>query len=461
MTIVYERQHGARRRTKIKRRRRRMVIGWVAFLFVGTLIAGAVAVFVGITSPRKAQSGVKLIVDTKNLMDTPFIYQREKYPTGCESVSAVMALQYLGQNITPEEFIDSYLPKGNAPYRNQEGELVGCDPREAFPGDPYSHLGWGCYSPVIEKAVNLAGAKEGITATAMTGQPLDALCEDYVEKGIPVIIIASIDMAPVHDGDTWTIEGTGETFTWLEPMHCVLLTGSDDKYYYVNDPLVGKNTPYPKELVAASYSAMGEQSVSVMIAAGDEMPAQKDESLLVLVNGNNPLPEDWSYTPVMIGEEQVDERIYDPLSAMIDAAAEEGITLWVASGYRSTQDQEAILSRAVENRQNQGMGEQEALENALRTIARPGYSEHHTGLAVDFGDVSREFEFTDAYGWLSAHSAEYGFVQRYKTEKSHITGIDNESWHYRYVGKEQAEEMERLDMCLEEYVDYLKNQEAQ
>ena len=104
------------------------------------------------------------------------------------------------------------------------------------------------------------------------------------------------------------------------------------------------------------------------------------------------------------------------------------------------------------------MSQEEAQELSLRTIARPGYSEHHTGLAVDLNDVSDNFEETEAYRWLQAHSADYGFVQRYRQDKVDITGIDNESWHYRYVGVEHAQEMNRLDLCLEEYVEYLKEQ---
>ena len=117
---------------------------------------------------------------------------------------------------------------------------------------------------------------------------------------------------------------------------------------------------------------------------------------------------------------------------------------------------QVILQRAVEENLGRGMGETLAEETALRTIAKPGHSEHHTGLAVDLNDVSDDFEETQAYRWLQAHAAEYGFIQRYRTDKSHITGIDNESWHYRYVGREHALAMERLDLCLEEYVAYLR-----
>lgn len=208
--------------------------------------------------------------------------------------------------------------------------------------------------------------------------------------------------------------------------------------------------------------SVGSSSVSVS-SSPTPSPTPADprlsDPLLVLVNSENPLPEGWHVTPKTIaGEEQVDESVYDDLSALLAAASEDNVTLWIASSYRSVELQQEILDRAVRERVSQeGMTEEAALEDALRTINRPGYSEHHTGLAVDFNDVSDDFEETEAYQWLEEHAAEYGFVQRYKKSKVAITGIDNESWHYRYVGKEYAQEMERLGLCLEEYRDYLKN----
>ena len=86
----------------------------------------------------------------------------------------------------------------------------------------------------------------------------------------------------------------------------------------------------------------------------------------------------------------------------------------------------------------------QALEDALRTIALPGHSEHQTGLALDFNDVSGDFALTEAYRWLQEHGAEYGFIQRYPAGKESVTGIAEESWHYRYVGRPHAQAMKRL-----------------
>lgn len=186
---------------------------------------------------------------------------------------------------------------------------------------------------------------------------------------------------------------------------------------------------------------------------------QLDDPMLVLVNEDVPLPDDWKVTPRMIDDEQVDLRMYEDLTAMIDAGAKEDVWFWIASGYRSVEQQEMILERAIEDNIKKGMNRKAAREEALKTIAEPGHSEHHTGLAVDLNDVSDDFEQTKAYRWLSEHAAEYGFVQRYQKDKVDITGIDNESWHYRYVGPEHAQEMKRLNLCLEEYVAYLWEKE--
>lgn len=183
---------------------------------------------------------------------------------------------------------------------------------------------------------------------------------------------------------------------------------------------------------------------------------QLSDPLLVLVNDRAPLPEDWSITPYLVNDEIVDLRMAQDYTAMEEAAAKEDVWFWVASGYRSVEEQQKVLEREIEKYEARGMTREEGEKEALRTIARPGCSEHHTGLAIDLNEVSDAFEETAAYRWLSLHAAEYGFVQRYRESKAEITGIDRESWHYRYVGRKYAQEMEKLDLCLEEYVEYLK-----
>ncbi len=208
---------------------------------------------VSIANDPLSQSG-------KLILDAPFLDQRPDFPTGCESVTAVMALQYYGVEMEPEEFISSYLPLGNAPYRNENGTLLGCDPRKAFPGDPRSEKGWGCYAGVIQKALEKAAGPD-FTVKELSGVSLSSLCEAYLEKGVPVLLWITIDMEKPVVGASWLLEDSDESFTWIEPMHCALLVGYDEKNYYFNDPMSGKSVPYTKERVETAYRGLGYQAV--------------------------------------------------------------------------------------------------------------------------------------------------------------------------------------------------------
>lgn len=125
----------------------------------------------------------------------------------------------------------------------------------------------------------------------------------------------------------------------------------------------------------------------------------------------------------------------------------------VVAGYRTREDQQALYDNAVATR-----GE----DHARAYLAEPGCSEHHTGLAVDFdlydvsSGTSSDFDGKGQYQWLLQHAWEYGFIQRYAPDKSELTGIAYESWHFRYVGVPHAWQMGQLGLCLEEYIDYLR-----
>ncbi len=117
---------------------------------------------------------------------------------------------------------------------------------------------------------------------------------------------------------------------------------------------------------------------------------------------------------------------------MKNAAAEDGITLEIVSGYRSYSDQEKLYNSYVE---------QYGQEEADTFSARPGYSEHQLGEAMDLNDVSQAFAETEAYSWLQEHAVEYGFILRYPQDKQDETGYIGEPWHYRYVGESLAKEL--------------------
>ena len=198
---------------------------------------------------------------------------------------------------------------------------------------------------------------------------------------------------------------------------------------------------------------------------GYMMPHQDPTDTLILVNKNNKAPA----VPVTLVKpdvqptrEAVSENIYmrpeaaAALEDLFEAAAQDGITLYATSGYRSYSTQKAIFERKLER-----MDEKQA--NA--SVAKPGYSEHQTGLAMDIeGETTKGTGLTEAFGespegiWAAEHCAEYGFIIRYPKGKTRITGYIYEPWHLRYVGKEAAAEITELGVTFEEYILALRSE---
>lgn len=205
---------------------------------------------------------LSMSIGAKKSINVPFINQRVKFPNGCESVSAVMAMQYFGIDITPEVFISKYLDMGKAPYV-RGGRWYGCDPREQFPGDPRNSSGWGCYPEVIKKAIDNMNP-QGVETHVLKDVPLATLCSEFIDNGIPVVFWGTIDMSAPYAHVTWTIEGTDSTHTWISPFHCLLLVGYDSYNYYFNDPWQGKNIPYPKDKVELAYSGIGREALVII-----------------------------------------------------------------------------------------------------------------------------------------------------------------------------------------------------
>lgn len=168
---------------------------------------------------------------------------------------------------------------------------------------------------------------------------------------------------------------------------------------------------------------------------------------VVLVNALNPVP-DWYHLDAVnvVDYHDVDRLCYDALMEMLSGLTDAGIEYTFNSAYRTVLEQTTILEyRTREHMKNFKLEFKEARDKAYDTVAVPGTSEHHLGLAVDLlGD--------DAVAWLTAHCWEYGFIVRYTEEKEDITGIVDEPWHFRYVGKEVSLDMKDTGLCLEEYL---------
>ena len=183
-----------------------------------------------------------------------------------------------------------------------------------------------------------------------------------------------------------------------------------------------------------------------------------DDWRLLLVNKQNPLPDDYSIQTVELRNGlQVDERCYPDLQVMMDACREKGLSPVICSAYRTQEYQENLYQSQIEKQMARGYSRERAEAEAGEQVALPGTSEHQLGLAVDIVDINyqlldRSQEDTAVQKWLMEHSWEYGFILRYPDGKSEITGITYEPWHYRYVGRENAEQIYSGGFCLEEYL---------
>lgn len=190
------------------------------------------------------------------------------------------------------------------------------------------------------------------------------------------------------------------------------------------------------------------------------MPGSGSENWqLTLVNPSHTLEAGYSIQLVeLVNGQSVDERCYPDLQAMMDDCRAAGLSPYICSSYRTWEKQNRLFEENVRTLMAQGYSEEGARTETAKNIAIPGTSEHQLGLAVDIVDKNYQVldeaqEDTAVQKWLMENSWRYGFILRYPTDKSDITGIVYEPWHYRYVGKEAAEAIYNEGICLEEYLE--------
>ena len=184
-----------------------------------------------------------------------------------------------------------------------------------------------------------------------------------------------------------------------------------------------------------------------------EADIKKDS--LILINKFNHI--DKTYTPKNIvavsnqyayGDNSITEEAFNNFKNMFYAAKKEDLTLIITSSYRNYETQEKLWNQYAYSYDD---------EYADSVSARPGYSEHQSGYAIDivtYNSVMNDFEKTDEFKWLQKHAHEYGFILRYPKGKEGITGYDYESWHYRYVGEKVATEIKKKGITYDEYYAY-------
>ena len=201
-------------------------------------------------------------------------------------------------------------------------------------------------------------------------------------------------------------------------------------------------------------SLVGGAGVGIAFAAPRRTPpADADAWYLTLVNDTHPIEPCQPELTQLRNNQAVDARCYPDLQRMFDAARAVGLRPLINSSYRSREDQQRILDSAIAEGRANGLSDGEARRQALRTVAEPGTSEHELGLAIDVTSEQRTaLTDTAVHTWLATHGWEYGWILRYPAGKEELTGIDNEPWHFRYVGPEAAAELHESGLCLEEYL---------
>ena len=216
------------------------------------------------------------------------------------------------------------------------------------------------------------------------------------------------------------------------------------------------------KLYADDAVAAPENTEPVDVLAG-EVP--------MLVNADHPVDEYFVPADLVYLKDVLDKKLVtikykktqgvrtavEALQTMLEAAKEDKITKWqISAGYRTWDDQVKLLNAKISSyrKKNKDWSSSKARRAALKSVAEPGCSEHHLGLAFDINvKGAKTFSSTKQYKWLKENCWNYGFIMRYTKEKEKITGFTAEAWHIRYVGVNHAKYMQEHDLCLEEYIE--------
>ena len=226
----------------------------------------------------------------------------------------------------------------------------------------------------------------------------------------------------------------------------------------------------PAQSIADSTVSSAENTAAPANALGltaDEARAMLADPLMVLVNHTSKMPDDYTFDTKECGSATAVNKTLqtvacDAFLSMQKAAAADGVTVWMQSGYRSVSYQTKLYERKTQYYRDKGYDEATAKEKAAAIVNPPGYSEHNCGLAADLNSpehtgLDEGFEKTAAFRWLCEHAGDYGFILRYPKDAEDKTEIIYEPWHWRYVGVENAAKINASGLCFEEYIETLQS----
>ena len=226
----------------------------------------------------------------------------------------------------------------------------------------------------------------------------------------------------------------------------------------------------PAQSIADSTVNSAENTAAPANALGltaDEARAMLADPLMVLVNHTSKMPDDYTFDTKECGSATAVNKTLqtvacDAFLSMQKAAAADGVTVWMQSGYRSVKYQTSLYERKTKYYLDKGYDNATAKEKAAAVVNPPGYSEHNCGLAADLNSpehtgLDEGFEKTAAFRWLCEHAGDYGFILRYPKDAEDKTEIIYEPWHWRYVGVENAAKINASGLCFEDYIETLQS----
>ena len=226
----------------------------------------------------------------------------------------------------------------------------------------------------------------------------------------------------------------------------------------------------PTQSIADPTVSSAENTAAPANALGltaDEARAMLADPLMVLVNHTSKMPDDYTFDTKECGSATAVNKTLqtvacDAFLEMQKAAAADGVTVWMQSGYRSVKYQTSLYERKTKYYLDKGYDNATAKEKAAAVVNPPGYSEHNCGLAADLNSpehtgLDEGFEKTAAFRWLCEHAGDYGFILRYPKDAEDKTEIIYEPWHWRYVGVENAAKINASGLCFEDYIETLQS----
>ena len=251
-----------------------------AFLTVSAVIIVVLLIIINVAplapKPKPKPIAVENQVEVTQPVTEPQSFQIQGIPivsqnelkAGCETYACTMLLKSLGFDTDEFDFAENYLICSPISY-GVEGTRFGPDMYSAFAGTVEN--GYGIYSPAMAKSINkfFEAKKSKLRATSIVGETLESLCQKYVKNGTPVMVWATTYMQEPYEKASWVVDFVdenaktkkGDTFTWLQNEHCMVLIGYDQNDYLLADSVAGKVSHFEKKLAEQRFKELGSQAI--------------------------------------------------------------------------------------------------------------------------------------------------------------------------------------------------------